>query len=133
MNYCDKEKENNSKEVNEYINNKKIKWIDIVVKIFLIITLVCVSLLCFFILFYDYLLTIIPNSYFSMFGVEIDNITFKLITFLSVLPLAWVIPMSIIILKKMKNKETIGVGLKICTLIFVNTIAGILLLCKNED
>ena len=128
MNYCDKEKENNSKEVNEYINNnkkskivnnKKIKWIDIVVKIFLIITLVCVSLLCFFILFYDYLLTIIPNSYFLMFGVEIDNITFKLITFLSVLPLAWVIPMSIIILKKMKNKEPIGVGLKICTLIFI--------------
>ena len=49
------------------------------------------------------------------------------------LPLAWCLPITISICKKMKNGEPVGVGLKVCALIFVNTIAGILALCRTDD
>lgn len=49
------------------------------------------------------------------------------------LPLLWTIPMTISLSRKLKNKEPIGVGFKICTLLFCNMIAGILLLCRNEN
>ncbi len=50
-----------------------------------------------------------------------------------ILPLAWCLPIAISIFGKMKRCEPIGVGLKICALLFVNTIAGILLLCRNDE
>ncbi len=50
-----------------------------------------------------------------------------------IIPLAWCIPMTISIKRKMDNNEPIGVGLKVCTLLFVNTIAGILLLCLSDN
>ena len=31
------------------------------------------------------------------------------------------------------DNEKISVGFKVCSLLFVNTIAGILMLCANED
>ncbi len=49
------------------------------------------------------------------------------------LPLAWTIPMTVSVSRKIKENEPIGMTLKICTLIFVNLIAGILLLCVNDD
>ena len=53
--------------------------------------------------------------------------------FLYLIPLAWCIPMTISVNSKINNNEKIGTGLKVCTLLFVNMIAGILLLCRNED
>lgn len=49
------------------------------------------------------------------------------------LPLAWGIPMTIIVSRKLRNHERIGTGFKVCTLIFVSLIAGILLLCMNDN
>ena len=49
-----------------------------------------------------------------------------------IIPLCWVIPMTISLNNKMKSGEPISVGFKVCTLIFVNTIAGVLLLCLPE-
>lgn len=49
------------------------------------------------------------------------------------IPLAWCIPMTVIICKKFKNHEPIGMGLKICTLLFVSLISGICLLCMKDD
>ena len=49
------------------------------------------------------------------------------------LPLAWVLPITISICNKMKNNEPVGGGLKVCALLFVNLIGGILLLCRSED
>lgn len=49
-----------------------------------------------------------------------------------IIPLAWCIPMTRAIFKKLDARQPIGVGLKVCTLIFVNVIAGILLLCMND-
>lgn len=49
------------------------------------------------------------------------------------IPLAWMIPMTVTLFGKLKRGEPIGVGFKICTLLFVNLIAGILLLCMPEE
>lgn len=49
------------------------------------------------------------------------------------IPLAWCIPITISIKNKMDNGEPISTGLKVCTLIFVSVVAGILLLCLNDD
>ena len=46
------------------------------------------------------------------------------------LSLAWCIPMTVVYYKNAKNNKEVGIGLKICTLIFVNTIAGIIMLCE---
>lgn len=56
-----------------------------------------------------------------------------IISAFSIIPLAWMIPMTVVACNKMKNKEPIGVGFKVCTLLFVSTIAGILLLVRKED
>lgn len=48
-----------------------------------------------------------------------------------IIPLAWCIPMTISCSNKIKNNEPISLGFKICTLLFVNTIAGILLLIDD--
>ena len=49
-----------------------------------------------------------------------------------IIPLAWCLPITISIWGKIKRNEPIGTGLKVCTLLLVNTIAGILLLCRSE-
>ena len=48
------------------------------------------------------------------------------------IPLAWCIPMVISYSNKLKRGEPISIGFKICTLLFVNTIAGILMLCDKD-
>lgn len=50
----------------------------------------------------------------------------------SLIPLAWCIPMTISYFRKIDNDEKISVGFKVCTLLFVNTIAGIIMLCDND-
>ena len=47
--------------------------------------------------------------------------------------LAWCIPMTVVYFKKLKNRQPIGTGFKVCTLLFVNTIAGILMLCDKDN
>lgn len=49
------------------------------------------------------------------------------------LPLAWCLPITISICNKMKNNEPVGTGLKVCALLFVNLIGGILLLCRSDS
>lgn len=48
------------------------------------------------------------------------------------LPLAWCIPMSVSVFRSMERGRRIGFGLKICTLLFVSRVAGILLICRRE-
>lgn len=47
--------------------------------------------------------------------------------------LAWCLPMTISYCNKVKRGEPIGTGFKVCSLLFVNTIAGILMLCDNRN
>ena len=50
-----------------------------------------------------------------------------------ILPLAWCLPITISICKKMNKGEPVGIGLKIWALLFVNTIGGILSICRSDD
>ncbi len=51
---------------------------------------------------------------------------------LYIIPLAWCLPMTLTFCKKVKKNEPISTGFKVCILLFVNTIAGILLLDDSE-
>ena len=46
--------------------------------------------------------------------------------------LAWTIPMTINYCNKIKTGEKVSTGFKVCTLLFVSLIAGVLMLCDNE-
>lgn len=48
------------------------------------------------------------------------------------IPLAWMIPMTVVYKKKIDAGIPVGVGFKVCTLLFVNLIAGILMLCDDD-
>lgn len=48
-----------------------------------------------------------------------------------ILPLAWTIPITVSIFRKLDAGEPIGVGLKVATLLLVNVISGICLLCQD--
>ena len=47
--------------------------------------------------------------------------------------LAWCLPMTIVYFNKIKRGEPIGTGFKVCSLLFVSMIAGILMLCDNNN
>ena len=49
-----------------------------------------------------------------------------------IVPLAWCIPITVMVFNRFKNNEPISTGLKICVLLFVNLIAGICLLCMDN-
>ncbi len=48
------------------------------------------------------------------------------------LPLCWTIPMTMYYWKAIDNGEKVPTSFKISSLIFVNTIAGILMLCDTK-
>ena len=50
-----------------------------------------------------------------------------------VIPLAWCLPMTLSYSRKIREGEPVTTGFKICTLLFVNTIAGILMLLDNTN
>ena len=49
------------------------------------------------------------------------------------IPLAWCIPITVSIFHAMRDKRHISTGMKICTLLFVNLVAGICLLCADDN
>ncbi len=49
------------------------------------------------------------------------------------IPMAWCIPMTVSLNRRIVNKEPISIGFKICTLIFLSLVGGILLLCDSSD
>lgn len=51
---------------------------------------------------------------------------------ITLIPLAWCIPMTNHVRRCKENYIPIGVGFKICTLLFANTISVILLLCYRD-
>ena len=51
----------------------------------------------------------------------------------SCITLAWCIPMTIYFARKLKNGESVGTGFKVCSLLFVSLIGGILMLCMPKD
>ena len=49
------------------------------------------------------------------------------------IPLAWCVPITVSIFNALRERRPIGTGIKICTLLFVNIVAGVCLLCRSED
>lgn len=50
-----------------------------------------------------------------------------------IIPLAWCIPMTVSVCKSLKTGRPIGMGMKICTLLFVSLVSGICLLCLKDN
>lgn len=50
-----------------------------------------------------------------------------------IIPLAWCIPITMSVFKNLRDKQPISMGMKICTTVFVNLIAGVCLLCMNDE
>ena len=48
------------------------------------------------------------------------------------IPLLWCVPMTILVYKAYKGESTLSTGFNICVLLFLNLIAGILLLIDND-
>lgn len=49
------------------------------------------------------------------------------------LPLAWCVPITVSVFHRLRDGRPVGTGLKVCTLLFVSLVAGICLLCMNDD
>ena len=49
------------------------------------------------------------------------------------IPLCWTIPMTMHYWKAVDNKQPVGTGFKVCSLLFVSLVAGILMLCDNKE
>ena len=69
-----------------------------------------------------------PEIVFSILGVY-----FVVLAIAYLISLAWCIPMTITTWRKLQRRENMGVGFRVCVLLFVNMIAGILLLCLEEE
>lgn len=52
--------------------------------------------------------------------------------FACLIPLCWTIPMTVSYFSKTKKGESVSTGFKVCSLLFVNLIAGICMLCDND-
>lgn len=72
-----------------------------------------------------------------------EHSTMKLIAFIfaiiatitsaaAIIPLCWTIPMTVSIYKAYENEKDLSTGFKVCTLIFLSLVSGILLLCDED-
>lgn len=60
--------------------------------------------------------------------------TINYVTFIvSLIPLIWKIPMTVFYFKATNHSRYTSTAFKVCTLLFVNLIAGILMLCDKSD
>ena len=48
------------------------------------------------------------------------------------IPLLWCIPMTISYSNKIKRGKPVSTGFKVCVLLFVNIVAGIIMLCDRD-
>lgn len=53
--------------------------------------------------------------------------------FCFLIPLCWCIPMTLHYSKAVKEGQPVSVGFKICSLLFVSQVAGILMLCDSNN
>lgn len=63
-------------------------------------------------------------------AIAVENVTGGVIMLVS---LVWTIPMTIYASRRLNAHQYIGAGFKICTLLFHNLIAGIILLCMKTE
>lgn len=49
------------------------------------------------------------------------------------IPLCWTIPMTVTYWRACEKNQPVSTAFKVCSLIFVSTVAGILMLCDNDN
>ena len=50
----------------------------------------------------------------------------------SIIALFWTIPMTVHYFHSVRDRKTVGIGFKICSLLFVSLLGGIFMLCADE-
>ncbi|MCD8195271.1 MAG: zinc ribbon domain-containing protein [Coprobacillus sp.] len=65
-------------------------------------------------------------------AIEIFMVLGCVVVGFSILGLLWAVPMTVHVFRQIKDGKRIGVGFKVCALIFVSIVGGILLLCRKE-
>ncbi len=106
----------------------------LVAKIFMILTCAFCGFMAS--IFVNILLDMVVDSVSSDIIVGLDMSTWLPLlinTAKALIPLAWCIPITVVVCKRLGKKQPVGTGLKVCTLIFVNLVAGILLLCMKAE
>ena len=63
---------------------------------------------------------------------KLMSVIYLVLGFVFLLPLIWITIMIKHYFKATRNQEPVGVGFKVCTLIFVSLVAGILMLCDTS-
>ncbi len=53
--------------------------------------------------------------------------------FYFLIPLCWTIPMTVKYCRSIEQNQPVSTAFKICSLLFVNLVAGILMLCDNGE
>ncbi len=69
----------------------------------------------------------------TWFVINIAQFEISYELFIYSIPLFWQIPMIVHYFKATKQNQPIKIGFKVCTLIFVNFVAGILMLCDTDN
>lgn len=77
---------------------------------------------------------VVFTSIFMVLGIigNLANLTLYVSEIIGIVSLLWTIPMTIIYLIRIKRNEPISLGFKVCSLLFVSGIAGIIMLCQKD-
>lgn len=57
---------------------------------------------------------------------------YQLYSLIFFIPMFWCVPMTTFFSKTIKNYERVGVGFKVCTLLFVNVLSGIFMILDSD-
>lgn len=114
------------------------KTLGLIAKIFMIITDVSTAMgalsFLFILVFFGVLGNVIPGfTPDDQMALAIVNGTFVFMLIVALVPLAWCIPMTVVVHRRLRDKQPIGTGFKICVLLFCNVVSGILLLCMKDE
>lgn len=118
-------------------NNDNSKVIGIIAYVFMILTCVGAALTAIAVLavpaIADALITDIPEASGGLDPEQLKQAMVIGYAVGSLIPLAWAIPMTVHAVKCVNGGKPMGMAFKICTLIFVNLLSGILLLFVQNN
>ncbi len=124
-------------------NSNSNQTLGLIAKIFMIITIASQAIAAFAFLAITIVFAITgniimaqPDATSGMPATAAFNIGILMLVIYTVamlIPLAWCIPMTISVHRKLRDKQPISVAFKVCTLLFVNLVSGILLLCMKDE
>ncbi len=77
---------------------------------------------------------VVFTSIFMIIGViaNYTNLSLYISGIFGMVSLLWTVPMTIIYLIRIKRNEKISTAFKVCSLLFVSGIAGIIMLCQKD-